>query len=608
MGFFSAFFSKPLSTHLTVTSGNGFHLRPVAQFVTVAKAYACDITASRQGKTVSAKGVNTLLGLSLEQGESFELSCNGKDAAQALEALSKTFHTLMQADTEIEVLEKTLSAYEGDTIEGDIISSGVAIAPLYRYKETLSQKENNCTFQEAFNKSISELETLYKEKKEESNGAIYLAQKELLSSLKEEVSTLKVLEEKIQTFSAQLLGTKLEAKISDYKDILQRVQEHMGLEIQVRFPEDDFILLADDLLPSQIEKLSHTSVKGVILKETAINSHTAILLRGAGISSLIADTSLLEEESTIILDAYSGMIVTDPSKSDLENAQKRIKEDLEQLDSALEKRFKPALTTKGKTIKVLANVTDDKSAKVAKEDGAEGIGLLRTEFLFKEEKPSFESQVEAYRSIFEVFDDITVRTLDVGGDKALPYIDLEKENNPFLGIRGVRLLKTHPEIIQEQLHAILLAAENKKIKIMFPMISTPEEFSEAKTFAQKIAEENQLDISNILFGMMIEVPSVLFLLEKFNKVVDFYSIGTNDLTQYLFAIERTHPTLKTDDLSPAVFEAIQMVTKKAAKPVSICGELAGNKRAIPKLLKIGIETLSVSGKNIARTKESIRHV
>ena len=608
MGFFSAFFSKPLSTHLTVTSGNGFHLRPVAQFVTVAKAYACDITASRQGKTVSAKGVNALLGLSLEQGESFELSCNGKDAAQALEALSKTFHTLMQADTEIEVLEKTLSAYEGDTIEGDIISSGVAIAPLYRYKETLSQKENNCTFQEAFNKSISELETLYKEKKEESNGAIYLAQKELLSSLKEEVSTLKVLEEKIQTFSAQLLGTKLEAKISDYKDILQRVQEHMGLEIQVRFPEDDFILLADDLLPSQIEKLSHTSVKGVILKETAINSHTAILLRGAGISSLIADTSLLEEESTIILDAYSGMIVTDPSKSDLENAQKRIKEDLEQLDSALEKRFKPALTTKGKTIKVLANVTDDKSAKVAKEDGAEGIGLLRTEFLFKEEKPSFESQVEAYRSIFEVFDDITVRTLDVGGDKALPYIDLEKENNPFLGIRGVRLLKTHPEIIQEQLHAILLAAENKKIKIMFPMISTPEEFSEAKTFAQKIAEENQLDISNILFGMMIEVPSVLFLLEKFNKVVDFYSIGTNDLTQYLFAIERTHPTLKTDDLSPAVFEAIQMVTKKAAKPVSICGELAGNKRAIPKLLKIGIETLSVSGKNIARTKESIRHV
>ncbi|HIP17843.1 MAG TPA: HPr family phosphocarrier protein, partial [Sulfurovum sp.] len=510
MGFFSAFFSKPLSTHLTVTSGNGFHLRPVAQFVTVAKAYACDITASRQGKTVSAKGVNALLGLSLEQGESFELSCNGKDAAQALEALSKTFHTLMQADTEIEVLEKTLSAYEGDTIEGDIISSGVAIAPLYRYKETLSQKENNCTFQEAFNKSISELETLYKEKKEESNGAIYLAQKELLSSLKEEVSTLKVLEEKIQTFSAQLLGTKLEAKISDYKDILQRVQKHMGLEIQVRFPEDDFILLADDLLPSQIEKLSHTSVKGVILKETAINSHTAILLRGAGISSLIADTSLLEEESTIILDAHSGMIVTDPSKSDLENAQKRIKEDLEQLDSALEKRFEPALTTKGKTIKVLANVTDDKSAKVAKEDGAEGIGLLRTEFLFKEEKPSFESQVEAYRSIFEVFDDITVRTLDVGGDKALPYIDLEKENNPFLGIRGVRLLKTHPEIIQEQLHAILLAAENKKIKIMFPMISTPEEFSEAKTFAQKIAEENQLDISNILFGMMIEVPSVLF--------------------------------------------------------------------------------------------------
>ena len=157
--------------------------------------------------------------------------------------------------------------------------------------------------------------------------------------------------------------------------------------------------------------------------------------------------------------------------------------------------------------------------------------------------------------IFTLFDDITVRTLDVGGDKALPYITLEKEDNPFLGVRGVRLFKTHPEIMEEQLHAMFVAAQNKKIKIMFPMVSSVEEFVDAKTFAEDIAKKHHLDIDNIDFGIMIEVPSVLFLLEELNKVVDFYSIGTNDLTQYLFAIERTHPTLKTDDLSPAVFHA-----------------------------------------------------
>ena len=143
---------------------------------------------------------------------------------------------------------------------------------------------------------------------------------------------------------------------------------------------------------------------------------------------------------------------------------------------------------------------------------------------------------------------------------------------------------------------------------MFPMISSVEEFREAKHFAQQVAQKQQLDIGHIQFGIMVEVPSVLFLLESFNKVVDFYSIGTNDLTQYLFAMERTHPTLKADALSPVVFDAIKTIVKKATKPLSICGELAANKDAIPKLLNLGIETLSVSPKSIAKTKEEIRHV
>jgi len=608
MGFFSTFFSKPISTKLTVTSGNGFHLRPVAQFVSVAKKYSCEISASFNNESVAAKGVNTLLSLSLEQGDTFILSCKGKDAEEALETLANTFHTLMKDDKEISIVEKEASYYEGAFIDGDIISSGIAIASVYHYKEETIQKESHLSFEEAFNKSLDELDTLYSEQKENDNAGIYLAQKELLASFMTEAHTLQELEDHIERSSAQLLGSKLEAKISDYKDILQRVKKHLGLEIKTLFPDKDFILLANDLLPSQIENLSETSVVGVILKETSINSHTAILLRGAGISSLIADTSLLHEENQIILDAHAAVVVTTPSQNDLGKAEKRFEKDQKQKALESTKRFESAQTKKGKTVKVLANVTDENSAKTAKEEGAEGIGLLRTEFLFKEEKPSFEMQVNAYERIFAHFDDITVRTLDVGGDKALPYIDLPKEENPFLGIRGIRLFKTHPELMKEQLHAIFVAAKNKSIKIMFPMVSSAEEFNEAKTFAQEVARKHQIDISKLLFGIMVEVPSVLFLIDAFNEVVDFYSIGTNDLTQYLFAVERTHTTLKTDALSPVVFDAIKMISTQATKPVSICGELAANQKAISKLIDLGIETLSVSAKSIAQTKEEIRNV
>ncbi|MEA3434532.1 MAG: putative PEP-binding protein, partial [Campylobacterota bacterium] len=305
---------------------------------------------------------------------------------------------------------------------------------------------------------------------------------------------------------------------------------------------------------------------------------------------------------------HSAVVVQNPSSEDLERATKRLKKNEAQKNIASIKRFEHATTSKGKNIKVFANVADVSSAQTAKEEGAEGIGLLRSEFLFKEEKPTLEVQTQAYEEIFALFDEITVRTLDIGGDKALPYINLPKEENPFLGIRGVRLFQTHPEIMAEQLQAIFLASKNRALKIMFPMISTIEEFNEAKCFAYEVSKKYQIDISQLQFGIMIEVPSVLFLMEAFNEVVDFYSIGTNDLTQYLFAVERTHPTLKADALSPVLFDAIETIVKKTTKPVSICGELAAHKDAIPKLLNIGIETLSVSPKSIAQTKEEIRNV
>ncbi|MCW8821679.1 MAG: HPr family phosphocarrier protein [Sulfurovum sp.] len=608
MSLFKNLFFKPLSTQLTVTSNNGFHLRPVAQFSALAKSFSCHITATFKDKTVDTKSVSTLLSLSLEQGDTFTLVTKGKKAEIALEKLQILFETLMHHDKEIHQIEKTAYSYEGSVLQGEIISEGIAIASSYKYNVQEIQHKSNMHFKEALQKSIDELEVLHATQKDNDHADIYLAQKELLSSLGEKSHTFAELEQSVEEESNKLLGTKLDSKRSDYQDILQRIKKHLGLEIKVTFPDTPFILLCNDLLPSEIDQLQQTKVAGVVLKETSMNSHTAILLRASGICSLIADTQDLVENETVILDTHAGVIVQDPTSHDLQKAREQLKKDHVQRSHSATKRFEPAVTQTGRHIKVFANAADISTARAAKEEGAEGIGLLRSEFLFKDVKPSLETQQKAYKEIFELFDDITVRTLDVGGDKALPYIQIPAENNPFLGVRGVRLFYTHPELLEEQLHAIFLAAENKRVKIMFPMISSVEEFIQTKSFAQSVAKKYQLDISHLHFGIMIEVPSVLFLLEAFNDVVDFYSIGTNDLTQYLFAIERTHPLLKADALSPAVFSAIEIILNKATKPVSICGELAANKNAIPKLLNLGIETLSVSPKSIAQTKEEIRYV
>jgi len=604
MSLFSGLFSKTLSTQLTVTSSNGFHLRPVAQFASLAKSYTCQITASTDHKTTDAKSVTTLLSLSLDRGDTFTLQTKGKHAQDALNALETLFHTLMSNDKVFQAEEKTVPDYEGNVLEGEAISSGIAIAKTYIYKAEMLQHKSDVSFQEALDKSLAALGSAQKR----DRSGIYLAQKELLSSLGQNHQSLETFEAQITEESKQLLGTKLEAKRSDYSDILQRVKKHLGWEINVTFPDQPFILLGDDLLPSEIDLLAQTQVQGVVLKETSVNAHTAILLRAAGITSLIANKDTVTENETVILDTYAGVMVRDPSDEDIKKANALMEKKKVQKEQSASKRFDTAETSSGKKISLFANITDIKSAQNAKEEGAEGVGLFRTEFLFKEEKPTFEKQIQAYKEVFDLFENTTIRTLDVGGDKALPYINLDKEDNPFLGIRGIRLFQTHPELMQEQLLAILTAAQNRKIKIMFPMVSSVVEFTEVKTLAHKLAREHNVEINNILFGIMIEVPSTLFLLDDFNEVVDFYSIGTNDLTQYLFAIERTHSTLATDPLSSVVFDALKLIMDKANKPVSICGELASNNKAIPKLIDLGIDTLSVSAKSIAETKEEIRHV
>ena len=606
----------PFLTTLTITSENGLHLRPIAKFVNEVKQFNAEISLLAHDQEVSAIQVPKILSLSLEKGETFTLKCQGEEALEASAYLTDFFQKMMQEDKVEEEIVQIEERYEAKAIKGKSIAKGIAIAPLTLYEtRKISQTKNTgLSIKDAIRKAKDELYNLYQANKTQHEAQIFLAQKELISAdiFRYECSTVRKFLEIIREEVNRLEDTKFASRIPDYRDVEQRVLKHLGMTSIVEVPSKPYILLADDLLPSEVMKLQDTLIEGVILQKGTATSHASILLRSFAIPSMII-TQALEPSQRVVLDANSGNLLLNPTPKDLRKALNKQKIFKQYQQESYKKRFDSTQTEDGKMIKVLANISDYASANEAKEQGADGVGLLRTEFLFKEEKPSFQEQVNAYREIFELFNVLTVRTLDIGGDKSLPYINIPKENNPFLGIRGIRFSLQEQVLFKEQLLAIfkafeLLMPSAKSIKIMFPMISTVQEFNQAKEIALKIAKNHSINLNNIEFGIMIEVPSVLFALKEFNKVVDFYSVGTNDLTQYLFAIERTHPTLVADATSPMLLSALKMIAENVDKPISICGELAGLEEVTEQLLEMGYETLSVSAKLIPSLKERIRHV
>jgi len=598
-----------IETTLTITSSNGFHLRPIGQFTNEVKQFdSTIITIVAKNQEVSATQASQILSLALEKGDSFILRSIGKDAKKATEYLESYFRQLMINDKKIKEVEQEEESYESITLKGKTIGRGVAIAPLIEY-ETYEREDNKnaLSFRDALKIAKKELYELYIKNKTTDEAQIFLAQQELLSSdiFRYDCTNIKIFRNIIKDEIKKLENTRFESRISDYKDVEQRVLSHLGIDTILELPDIPYILVAEDLLPSEIMRLADTKVTGVVLKKSTPTSHSSILLRSFGIASMIID-DIITPSSEAILDANSGNLVITPTSNDLEKAYNRQIAFKAFQEIGYQKRFEPAITKDGKNINILANATDVISAQEAKEKGADGIGLLRTEFLFQDKKPTLEEQILTYAEIMTIFNNITIRTLDVGGDKALPYAAIPKEPNPFLGVRGIRFSLQEQTLFKEQLLGIFLAHNQKPLKVMFPMVSSVAEFNQAKTVAQKVAQENNVDISNIKFGIMLEVPCVIFALKEFNKVVDFYSIGTNDLTQYLFAIERTHPTLHVNVSSPMLMSALRMIKENITKPISICGELAGMEEVTTKLLDMGYDTLSVSAKLIPSLKEKIR--
>jgi phosphoenolpyruvate-protein phosphotransferase len=357
-------------------------------------------------------------------------------------------------------------------------------------------------------------------------------------------------------------------------------------------------------------------VLGFIIAEGGPTSHIAILARAMGLPAIVgagAAVLAVSEQTSVILNGNDGVLTVDPAADVLEQAIASQQRWLDQRRSDLEQAVLPATTLDGHRVDVSANAGSPANAEAAVRQGADGIGLLRTEFLFLERAvgPDEDEQFNVYRTIAETMGQrpVIVRTLDIGGDKPVAYLPMPPEENPFLGVRGLRLCLRQPELFREQLRAILRAAPYGNLKIMFPMVSDLAELRQARAMVEE--QCRLLAIPPVSIGIMIEVPSAALMADKFAPEVDFFSIGTNDLTQYTLAMDRGHAGLadRQDGLHPAVLRLIERTVTAAhqhGKRVDLCGELGSDAAAVPILVGLGVDELSVSVPAVPTVKAQVR--
>jgi len=416
----------------------------------------------------------------------------------------------------------------------------------------------------------------------------------------------------------------LRERADDVRDLGRRILMHLQEESQnkIEYP-DNTVLVGEDISASMLAEVPSDKLIGVISVRGSRTSHVAILARAMSISAVMGATDLPVgriDGRTIVADGYSGRVFISPSEKIITEFQNLIDEEAALSDELMELRDLPAMTKDGIEISLLANSGLLSDITPSLQSGAEGIGLYRTEFPFMERQtfPSEEVQRSIYRQVLESFHPrpVTLRTLDVGGDKALPYFPIE-EDNPFLGWRGIRITLDHPEIFLVQVRAMMRASLGlNNLKILLPMISNISELNEAQGLIHQVYGELLEEGEEIIMpevGVMIEVPSAVYQAGNLAKRVDFLSIGTNDLTQYLLAVDRNNARVASlyDSLHPAVIRAILQVVESArthGKPVSVCGEMAGDPIAALLLLAMGIDSLSMSVSSLPRVKWVIRNV
>ncbi len=538
------------------------------------------------------------------------------------------------------------------TLNGIAASRGVASGPAFLFKRAALTIER-CTgldpaaewarFEAALGASQGQLEEV-RAKAEAENGVeeaeifgahlMMLDDPELLDTVRAsldrdgcnaEVALHDAAEVYAQALEA-LEDEYLSARAADVRDVAVRVLRNLlGVsESPTEGLDTPSIILAHDLTPSDTVLLDKSLVLGFCTAEGGATSHTAILARGLGLPAIVgagAGVMAIKEKTPLVLDGSQGVLITDPDPKTLADYAARKAQLAAVLGEAQAHAHEPAITPDGQQVEVVGNIGNVEGARQALDAGAEGVGLLRTEFLYLERSslPTEEEQYAAYKAIGDAFGQMPVvlRTLDIGGDKELPYLDMPPEANPFLGVRALRLCLIHPELFKPQLRAALRAGVGNNLKLMFPMVATTGEVRQARAVldeccAELTAEGHPLPES-MEVGIMIEIPAAAVNADQLADVVDFFSIGTNDLSQYTMAADRTNAQVAplASGFQPAVLRLIKNVIDAAhakGRWVGLCGELAGEPVAIPILLGLGLDEFSMNPPAVPLAKQIIRAV
>lgn len=641
---------------LIVSNRLGLHARPAAQFVATAARFQSQILVqnlTRNTELVRGDSINQVTTLGVRQGHELVITATGSDADEALAALQALFANNFGEDnialnSPPAFHHKVTPATHGELL-GIAASSGVAIAPIVHYQPThISIRKYHVDdaeaewqrVQGAIHTARQEIQAVFSQASIQIGDAeaaifdaqlLFLEDPVLLEAAKERIlehhinaeAAWQAVVNEVATSYHTLEDSYLQERVDDVVDVGQRVLRLLAGNAPAKVHLDEpAILVATDLTPSDTAGLDPTKVLGICTTSGSATSHSAIIARTLGIPAVVgvdAQVLHLADGTVMALDGESGRAWVEPESHILDLLAAKQSAWQTAQHQALATAHQPAITRDRRQVSVFANIGSISDVQVAVASGAEGVGLLRTEFLYldRTSAPTEEEQLEVYQAIAQVLDNrpLIIRTLDVGGDKPLPYLRVGlREANPFLGSRGIRFCLDNLDLFKTQLRAILRASVGHQIKIMLPMIATVTEVRAAKRILGEVqAELNQAGIpfdAAMKVGIMVEVPSAVAIADQLAAEVDFFSIGTNDLSQYIMASDRTNPRVANlvDALHPAVLRMVQQTIQAgnaAGISVGLCGELAADTLATPILLGLGLDELSVNPQSIAGVKQAI---
>lgn len=641
----------------TVQNPHGIHARPAATLVSTMASF--DVQAvlykeDAQEASANARSLNSIAGLGVRLNDTIRMVVSGAQAKEAIDAFQQLaeqhfgedIHAMSHESEATAEKETPKEAVQG-AITGLGASEGIVFGSVMRFSATLPElpeRESKGeateweTFALALDKTIHELKTLQQES-QKSVGAehaeIFHAQALMLDDPDLQQSVQAFLAkgqnaEQAWVSASQALVDHYRATQSEYMqqratdviDIARRLLTNLvDFELPTLTITTPVILLAEDLTPSDTAGLDPQKVLALCLSGGGKTSHSAILARALGIPAIVRAEGCLQnvaDGQEIILDGSSGLLWTAPDEATRQMLQEKREQWLERVSAERMSALEDAVTLDGFAPSIMANIGKPEDVEALNKAGAQGVGLLRTEFLFldRDTLPSEDEQYEVYRQIAAGLNGhpLVIRTLDIGGDKPLPSIQEMEEENPFLGCRGLRLCLAQPELFKIQLRAIVRAAkEQNNIQVMFPMVATVSEFHQAKALLNECREELGIAVPELATGIMIEVPAAVFNARALAKEVDFFSIGTNDLTQYVMAADRGNPAVAelVDYYQPAVLAAISdtcKAAKEAGIPVGMCGEMAAEPALTSLLLGLGVSKLSASSPAVPSVKASVRRV